>query len=152
MYHDFTENGFFIRYPADWTLEEDAESNGETILLQAPGECGFFSLSRYPASMSADELAKIALNAITEEYANCDISPARDSYGTYTLTGFDVEFFCMDLPCSVTIRAIRHSDATYVIFTQAIDALEESIKEMFVEITRMWVERLNSTPEQNPGT
>ena len=142
MLKDYTENGFYLRYPASWTLETAEESDGETINLQPPGDCGFFSLSRYPSAMAPEELAEAVLETIRTEYEDCDISPARESYGTHTLAGFDVDFFCMDLSCAVTIRTIQHSLHTYVIFTQRIDTLENHLAEAFSEVTRMWAEGL----------
>ena len=144
MLKDYTENGFYLRYPASWTLEEVGESNAETINLQPPGDCGFFSLSRYPSATDPEELADGLVKTLGAEYENCDISPARESYGKHTLAGFDVDFFCMDLSCAVTIRTIQHSLHTYVIFTQRIDTLENYLEEAFLEVTRMWAEGLNS--------
>ena len=139
---EFTENGFYIQYPDSWTLEEDAESNGETINLQPLGDCGFFSLSRYPSATSPEELAEAVLETIRSEYEECEVSPARESYGTHTLAGYDVDFFCLDFSCTITIRTIQHSEYTYVIYTQRIDTVENHLAEAFLEVARMWVEHL----------
>jgi len=142
MEKEFTENGFYLRYPADWTLEEPPESNGETINLMAPGDGGFFSLSRYPSSTSPEELTEAVLRTILEEYAGAEVSPARNSYGTRVLTGYDVDFFLLDFSCAITIRAMQHSAHTYIIFTQHADTLEKTLTENFAQITVAWIEGL----------
>ncbi|MDO4549643.1 MAG: hypothetical protein Q4C96_00150 [Planctomycetia bacterium] len=139
----FSENDFFLQYPSDWKLEEDADRNGETINLYPPGGCGFWSLSRYPATVTESELSKAVLETITAEYVGSEVSPAQDAYGMYALKGYDVEFFYVDFPCCVTIRTIQHGQYTYLLFTQRSDTVEEHLTDMFSQITECWVENLN---------
>ena len=142
MQKEFTENGFYLRFPADWTLEEPPENNGETINLLAPGDAGFFSLSRHPSSSSPEELTEAVLQTILAEYAGAEAAPARESYGTHVLTGYDVDFFLLDFSCTITIRATRYGAYSYLIFTQHTDTLEKSLAENFAQITSEWIDGL----------
>lgn len=139
----FNENGFHIPYPADWELEEDAEKNGETIYLYPPGESGFWSLSRFPTNETPEELVKTAKDTILAEYPEGESAPVRQTCGTHVLTGFDVDFIFLDIPCTAIIRAMQHSEYTYLIFAQYHDLIEANQTVDFSEITRRWAECLN---------
>ncbi|REJ66931.1 MAG: hypothetical protein DWQ31_12925 [Planctomycetota bacterium] len=131
----FEQLGIRFEYPESWQLdEEEARAGGDTITVYSPGGA-FWSLNIQPPLSPPDELAGAAVEAMRSEYEDLEVVPARDSVEGVELTGYDMNFYCLDLTNSASVRACEHGDATYVILWQAEDREFDQISPVFAAIT-----------------
>ncbi len=142
MLKKYEKNGFCVHYPEGWELEEDAEGAGDVLTLYAPDENGFITFTRLPGAFELEQVTREIVNSYAENYENCDVSQASETYGPHVLTGEDVDFFYLDFPCVASVRALRHGDAVYVIVAQRFVSSADLTEADFSQIIRMWVEDL----------
>ncbi|MBE6427766.1 MAG: hypothetical protein E7028_04140 [Planctomycetaceae bacterium] len=136
----FTKNGFNLEYPDEWEIEYE-EDPGHELTLYSPNGA-FWSLTRRPAFMEPDDLLKEALEALTAEYPEAEISTAFEEFPKQRLDGFDIDFFYLDLPCLAMIRSIRSGTFTYLLYVQTMDQSSTMMDEIR-GISQFWAEHLD---------
>src|SRR5579863_2870161 len=103
----FEENGVHFEYPSDWQLEVSDDGPVTTVEMEAPSGLAFALVrtddSRPDPVMVADEV----LEAMREEYPDLDTVPAMETMSDHFATGYDVEFFSLDVINAAAIRCFR---------------------------------------------
>lgn len=135
----FTRNGFDIEYPNEWEAEYDENQYHEVTFYSPNG--AFWTLTRRPGYVDPTNLLQEAVETLTGEYEEAEVSTALEVYQDRRLEGFDIDFFYLDLPCLAMLRTIRFGGFTYLIYIQTMDQNASMLEEL-KEMNRYWTEAL----------
>lgn len=128
--------GICFQYPDNWTLDEiEARDSGNSVTVYSPGGA-FWSITIHPASQSPQALADAALAAMRQEYDELDAEPIAETVAGQELTGWDMNFYCLDLTNTALVRGFSTDEATYLLFCQADDREFDEVEPVFAAITR----------------
>jgi hypothetical protein len=131
----FDNLGLRFLYPDNWTVEtEEARRGLPTVSAYSPGGA-FWTVVLQPAGSEPTELAKVALETMSQEYEELDSESVREKVGQTELVGFDVNFYCLDLTNTAWIRAGKTDLATYLILCQAEDREFGEVAHVFRAMT-----------------
>ncbi len=131
----FDRLGIRFQYPENWTLETD-EAAGEraTVTAYSPGG-GFWSVVRHPPESDPAELAASVLAAMRAEYDELDSEAAGEEVASVELTGYDLNFYCLDLTNTAIVRVAQTAEATYLVVYQAEDRDFDKLQQVFRAMT-----------------
>lgn len=122
MLGEYTKNGIQFQYPETWKIEEtQTDQECQTISLYGPSGGAFWSVSTHPRSTNPIQLIEAATEAIQNEYKHIEFEDLTETIADHTLIGRDINFYCLDLTVTASVRCIQGSQATYTIFYQAED-------------------------------
>ena len=93
---------------------------GGAAIVSSP-ETAFWQLIRHPAGADAERLFDEALAALRSEYGEIEAHVASDVVDGLTVSGYDVNFYCLDLTNTCRIRMLPSDSGTYLILLQAED-------------------------------
>ena len=132
---EFRDMGISFQYPENWTLDEQ-ESAGEepAVTVFSPGGA-FWTVRVHASSSEPDRLAQSAVEAMQAEYEGVEFEPVEEQFEGHTMTGFDLNFFYLDLTNTATVRCLRGPTATYTFFCQAEDREYQQVSLVFRAMT-----------------
>lgn len=123
--------GVHFDYPDNWELEEfEDPSGGGAAVVNSP-ETAFWQLTRHPADADVELLFDEALAALRAEYGEIEASAAHDQVDGIRISGYDVNFYCLDLTNTCSLRSLQTSSATFLIIAQAEDRELLRVKGVF---------------------
>ena len=130
--------GYGVRfaYPGDWELEETDEGEAATIEVQSPGGLAFALVRSDESCPDPASVSDEVLDAMREEYPDLDAAPAMETIDGHHATGYDVEFFSLDLTNGAGIRAFRTPERTVLVFGQWSDIGSEDFPDMIRGVIR----------------
>lgn len=132
----FSKLGISFLFPDNWTLDDrDAVAGARSVTVYSPGGA-FWSVSIHPASSEPEKLARAALKAMKEEYAEIEAEPTLALAGGLRLVGFDLAFYYLDLTNTACVRCFRTPRACYAIFYQAEDREFGQFEGVFAAMTQ----------------
>ena len=121
----YNKHGYTFVYPENWELDE-SEMNDEagtgSISLTAPGG-EFWVLMARPAGFDPTKLADDALETMVKEYRDIEYSPTSRNIAGYLLTGYEMNFFFLDLTSSAMVLTYTDASRTFAVFWQCGDQL-----------------------------
>ena len=117
----YERSGVRFLYPENWEVAQD-QSDKETrsVLVQAPSGA-FWSVDLCIQAMNDHDLAEQVLDTMKQEYTDLESEAVTDQIGGQAATGYNMQFYCMDLVVTARVRAVRTSVGTLVLFYQAED-------------------------------
>ena len=119
----YDKHGYSFVYPENWQLDESELEDGEgSISLSAPGG-EFWVLTIRPAGFDPMKLADDALETMVSEYRDIEYSPIRRDIAGYTLIGYEMNFFFLDLTSTAIVLTFADANRTFAIFWQCGDLL-----------------------------
>lgn len=131
----FQKLGISFQYPDNWTLdEEDALAGRQSVTVYCPGGA-FWSVAVHPRSADPAQLTKAVVEAMKQEYKEVEATEAREVLAGREMTGYDLNFFFLDLTNTARIRGLRADQATYTVFCQAEDREFDEIQIVFQAMT-----------------
>ena len=140
---EFNKLGVSFLYPDNWTLDEnDARSGRDSVTVYSPGGA-FWSISVHLPSIDPAGLAETAVKAMKGEYEDLEAVQAQETLGDHDLIGYDLNFYCLDLTNTASIRCLRTDRATYAVFWQAEDCEFEQVGNVFLAITTSFIGNLD---------
>lgn len=140
----YDQHGFCFEYPDTWTVCIEDGSSGDTVNVYSAG-AGFWTLSRYPAIYEPEQLISEALNALKQEYPDCETSRTHNTVEGFSLSGAEVDFFYLDMPSLAIIYSIRIASNSYIIYAQMMEnESEENTREIFRALTQSWLKELKT--------
>ncbi len=108
----FDKFGICFQYPENWTLETESATPGrQSITVYSPGG-GFWSVMAHWPDEDPAKLATAAVDAMRREYDELDSEPASEEIDGVPLTGYDLNFYCLDLTNTARIRTFSAGAAT----------------------------------------
>jgi hypothetical protein len=127
--------GIRFQYPENWTLEtDDTSSSKPTVTVYSP-QGAFWTVMLHPLDSDPAELAKAAMETLQGEYDEIDIEEASEEAAGVELVGYDLNFYCLDLTNTASIRAGQNSLNTYLIVSQAEDRDLAKVSPVFQAMT-----------------
>lgn len=117
----YEDHGVRFKYPADWALEVTEEGPETTIDVQHPEGLAFALVRADEERPDPAELANEALAAMREEYPELEAVPVIEPLREHVATGYDVDFFSLDIANGARIRAFRTPRRTILVFGQWSD-------------------------------
>jgi hypothetical protein len=151
----YDKAGLSFEYPESWLLEEggqpddteELDSPGGTaaaaagdpdeplsVTVHSPGGA-FWTVMKYRGASDPRRYLEASVAAMREEYDNLDAEPAEESVRGHHLTGYDLNFFYLDLTNTTHIRGVKTLGSTLLIFCQADDREWDRIEGVFRAIT-----------------
>lgn len=122
-------------YPDSWSLDEDETAEGaEVVSVYGPGG-SFWSVTLHPAQAEPQALVDAALEALRGEYEQLDAEPIAARMAGKSLIGYELNFYFLDLTSTAWFHAVRHGEATYLIYSQAEDRDLDDVAPVFAAIT-----------------
>lgn len=139
----FDRFGLAFDHPDNWIVDtEDSEGRLATVTVYAPGG-GFWSVSGHAPGGDPSQLAAAVVTDMRELYRELDVEPATEELGGCSLTGFDLNFYCLDLTNSAQVRTLATPAAIYLILSQAEDRDWENLAPVFAALTTSFVRGLD---------
>ena len=116
----------WFSYPSHWELSEERDRDQVSMTVSSPGT-SFWSLSLFFGQPRPKDLIETALETFREEYDDLDVYPGRKRLGRYKCIGRDLQFVCLELINSASLRALRMDGLTAFVLYQGTDQdLEET--------------------------
>ena len=141
----FNKLGISFQYPDNWAVDEgDAQAGRRSVTVYSPGGA-FWSVSVHPRSAHPYEMAKAAVDAMKEEYAELEVEQTEETIAGRHTIGFDLSFYYLDLINSAWVRCLRTDQSTYTFFCQAEDHEFDQLHPVFLAITTSLLSNLQPT-------
>lgn len=138
----FNRFGLAFDHPDNWVVEtDDSEERYAAVTVYSPGGA-FWSISGHAAGGDALLLASAVVDQMREEYRELDCEPAEESIGGRSFTGYDLNFYCLDLTNTAQIRTLTTPGAIYLMISQADDREWDSVAPVFAAMTTSFVASL----------
>lgn len=138
----FNRFGLAFDYPENWSVDtDDSQDRYAAVTVYSP-EGGFWSVSGHAAGGDPAELAEAVLAQMRAEYQDLDSEAAGDDIAGRTLTGLDINFYCLDLTNTAQVRTLETADAIYLLICQAEDREWTAVSPVFAAITTSFVTAL----------
>lgn len=123
--------GIHFQFPDNWTLDEQEALEGNGAVSVYSPEGGFWSVAVHPSTADLPKLLSAAVSAMREVYEQLDSEAVEETIAGQELSGYDMNFYCLDLTNTATVRGLRTGQRTLVIFCQAEDREYERIEPIF---------------------
>ena len=123
--------GIHFQYPDNWTLDEQEALEGNGAVSVYSPEGGFWSVAVHPSTADLPKLLSAAVSAMREVYEQLDSEAVEETIAGQELSGYDMNFYCLDLTNTATVRGLRTGQRTLVIFCQPEDREYERIEPIF---------------------
>ena len=138
----FDRFGLAFDYPDNWTVDAgDAAGGRPEVTVYSPGGA-FWSVSLHTPAGGAEELAAAVVTQMREEYRDLDSEPAKASVSGHALSGYDLNFYCLDLTNTAAVRTLETPSGTYLLFCQAEDREWERVAHVFDAMTASFISSL----------
>jgi hypothetical protein len=132
----YEDHGVRFEYPSEWILEVTDDGPLTTIDLQHPDGVAFLLVSVDLSCPDSGDVADSVLETMREEYPDLDADPTEEIVGDRFISGYDVQFFALDLPNSARIRCFRTLLRTILVFGQWTDLLEAEVSDLPEAVVR----------------
>lgn len=122
--------GFGIKfmYPDSWTLESD--SDGYSVFVESP-DGAFIAITQCIPKTTAQEALAKARQAMQEDYEEIERESTVKQMAGLTLSGEVLRFVYLDLIVTSQLLSLTHSNASYLVQTQAEDREHEKLSPVF---------------------
>ena len=104
--------------------------------MQAPGGLAFALVRSDETGPDPASVADEVLEAMREEYPDLEVAPAMETIAGHHATGYDVEFFSLDITNGATIRCFRTPERTVLVFGQWSDIGDERLPDLIRALSR----------------
>lgn len=110
-------------YPKNWFVQEAPwTSDSKAITVNNP-DGYFWMISVFPAGTDPDAAAKEVLHSMRREYNQLEDTPTHRIVADHFLTGYEMNFFYLDLVNTAVVLSLETEERSYVIYWQYCDVL-----------------------------
>ncbi len=127
-------HGVRFRYPADWTLSEEEQGATVNIHLQTPG-LAFWMLTLLPPTTDVVDVVEATVAAFEDEYEQVDRYDRSVEFDDLRTAGCDLDFVCLDLVNSASVRAVALAESTALVMFQGEDRELSELRPQFEAVT-----------------
>ena len=130
VYENF---GLSFMYPENWQLSDesgDVDAGPKTVTVNSPGG-GFWTVHVYEPAVEPQHLADQFRLTMEGEYEGLESLPIAEEIGQATVTGYDMDFYCLDFVVTAQVRSLRVGKRTYVLSCQAETREFEKVSPVF---------------------
>ncbi len=141
-------------YPKNWFVQEAIwDTDVRAVTANSP-EGYFWILASYPESIDLLSTAKEVLDTMKGEYNHLEDTPLRRRIAGYVLTGFEMNFYFLDLVNNASVLALKANGRSWIIFHQGTDQLKLlgekfSCEEVFDAITYSFLSSISERTEES---
>jgi hypothetical protein len=132
----FDDHGIRFEYPREWTIEVTENGPLVTINLEHPAGVAFLIVTTDVSCPDPGEVADTVLETLREEYAELDDDPFEEMVNERLVSGYDVQFFALDLSNTACIRCFRTITRTIMVYGQWSDLVEAEASDLAETIIR----------------
>ena len=132
----YEDHGVRFEYPSEWSLEVTDDGPLTTIDLQHPDGVAFLLVTADLSCPDSGDVADSVLETMREEYPELDADPTEEVVDDRFVSGYDVQFFSLDLSNTARIRCFRTLIRTILVFGQWTDLLEAEVSDLPDAIVR----------------
>ena len=119
----YDKYGYSFVYPENWQLDENEMDGDEgSITISAPSGA-FWGLLIRPFGFNPDTLADDALKTMLKEYRDIEYSRISRNIAGYTLFGYEMNFYFLDLTNTAMVLTFADESRTFAIFWQCGDQM-----------------------------
>ena len=131
MVIQYDRAGIRFCYPENWTVADDeADRRRRSVLVQAPSGA-FWSVDLCLQATNSRDLAAEVLQTMQREYVDLEAEAVTDKIGGLEATGYDMQFYCLDLIIAARLRTVRTPAGTLVLLCQAEDRDFQALEAVF---------------------
>ncbi|MEX2138482.1 MAG: hypothetical protein WD894_04430 [Pirellulales bacterium] len=135
MQANFDKFGIRFQYPDNWTLEADDVLRGQgAISVYSPGG-GFWSVTVHGPDDKPEELIGAVVEAMRNLYEDLDAEERLETIDGRAVFGCEINFYCLDLTNTATVRVIHSPRANYLVVCQAEDREFAELENVFAAMT-----------------
>ena len=132
----YDNNGFKFEYPDDWTIE--SYEDGVTVI--SPTETAW-TIRRFPAHMDGQEFLEEVVDALKDEYNSVDIEKTQEEINPgVILETWEIDFYCLDLPCVAIAQTLKTPFDLYFIYSQADSEELDDVAPIIDDMLDSWLE------------
>ena len=124
-FKEYVSEGDAVRfaYPKNWFVQEAPwTSDSKAITVNNP-DGYFWMISIFPAGTDPDAAAKEVLHSMRREYNQLEDTPTHRIIADHFLTGYEMNFFYLDLVNTAIVLSLETEERSYVIYWQYCDVL-----------------------------
>jgi hypothetical protein len=132
----YDENGIRFEYTPAWTMEVTDSGPLTTINLEHPAGVAFLIVTSDDSCPDPGEVADTILETLREEYAELEDEPFEEVVNKRLVSGYDVQFFALDLSNTARIRSFRTFTRTITVYGQWSDLVEDEASDLAETIIR----------------
>jgi hypothetical protein len=132
----YEDNGIHFEYPAEWELSVSEDGPAVNVEVQDPAGPAFALIQVDESCPDPDVVADEVLEALRGEYPELDEMPAVERIQGYPATGYDVEFFALDVTNGAMIRSFQTPRRTVLVFGQWSDLEGDGVSEVIQGVFR----------------
>ncbi|HJS07122.1 MAG TPA: hypothetical protein VJ809_05660 [Pirellulales bacterium] len=141
MQASFDQFGIRFQYPDNWTLEADDLLRGQgSVSVYSPGG-GFWSLTVHEPNDDPDDLVEAVVDAMRNMYDELDAEETVETIDGRKVSGCEMNFYCLDLTNTATVRVLQSPRANYLVLYQAEDREFAELEAVFEAMTASLVKQ-----------
>lgn len=140
--------GIHFDYPDNWELETYDDPSGNGAVVVSSPETAFWQITRHGSDVDPEQLFDEALAALRSEYQTIEAFAAASEVEGQQLSGYDVNFYCLDLTNTCQLRSLATDEAIYMILFQSEDQELQRLAGVF---EAMLASLVRSLPDQRRG-
>ena len=117
------EENVRFSYPKNWFVQESLWDRESKAISVNNSDGYFWMVAVFPGGTDPDESAKEVLHSLRREYSQLEDLPTHRMIGKHFLTGYEMNFFYLDLVSVAVVLSFETDERTYVIYWQYCDVL-----------------------------
>jgi len=122
-YQEYNNLGIRFPYPTNWSVQTESWDEGTYVITVDSPEGSFWSVTIYPKGIDREESAQKILHTLKGEYDKLEHLPVHRYIADRRLTGYEVNFFYLDMTSTAMVLHFEEGDRAYVLFWQTCDRL-----------------------------
>jgi hypothetical protein len=143
----FDQFGVRFDYPDNWSVEQsEDDDSSEQVVVSSP-HTAFWQLSKHAAGTELEPLFDEVLAALRSEYQEIEVEPEDELIDGHLVTGFTVNFFCLELTSTCWLRGIETPEANYLLVCQAEDREFAQLELVFQAMLASVLRNLTEDPD-----
>lgn len=139
----FDQHGLRFDYPDNWSVEQGEGFDGEQQVVVSSPHTAFWQLSKHAAGTALEPLFDEVLSALRSEYQDIEVDPADEVIEEHLITGYSVNFFCLDLTNTCWVRGFETPESNYLLVCQAEDREFDQVQLVFRAMLSSVLRNLN---------
>jgi hypothetical protein len=147
----FERFGLAFDYPENWTIDIDDSSGDLAAVTVYSPDGGFWSVSGHAPGGDPKTLSLAVVEQMRSEYRDLDSEQAAESVAGQELSGFDLNFYCLDLTNTAQVRTLATRSAIYLLICQAEDRDWSRISHVFAAMTASFVTAVGMPHRRSAG-
>jgi hypothetical protein len=132
----YEDHGVRFDYPPEWTVEVTGDGPLTNINLEHPAGIAFLIVTTDVSCPDPGEVADTILETLREEYSELEDDPFEEVVNERLVSGYDVQFFTLDLSNTARIRCFRTLNRTILIYGQWADLVETEVSDLAESVIR----------------